>query len=282
MKIRTDFVTNSSSSSFTVISIDTHDGRHFSIDLGETTWQDYNMCHNLDGKIKYEYCDLEGEEKKRTLTTVQQLLAVIYFNNAYDSAPFEVINPVFGFLVGKTSPRKLLEALQEIEGYEDLQEIDPDDFEDRTELRETVLESLVSCLEENDIYVDLEDEEQLESFKELVNNIDKLKDIANVTVNTCDTNWGEFTNMYSERLDYYVNDENHPFTPVSKDEPNFENAVQHWIHVMETEVLMGDTALNESELDNGVRTALETGNIWEMIPSTVQSEKEIVYLISEQ
>lgn len=231
MKIRTDFVTNSSSSSFTMVSINTCDGRRFDLDMGEMMWDDYSMCHFKDGKLKYSYCDTEGEEKERTLKTVQQLLAVIYFNNISEPSPYEVIYPVFMFLIGKISPRKLLEALEDVEGFEDLQDIDPDDFDDRAELREALLESLASCLEDIDVYVDMEDAQLLRSFKEAALSVGNLNDIANVTVHTSETNWGEFTNSYRERLRVYVMDENHPFVPVSTDAPEYDEMVTQWINV---------------------------------------------------
>ena len=281
MKIRTDFVTNSSSSSYTVISVNTCDGRKYEIDMGEMLWSEDGMCHIEDGKLKYTYWDIYGEEKERTIKTVQQLMAIIYFNNTYEPAPYEIINPVFAFLIGKSSPLKLLEVLEDVEGFEDLQDIDPDDFDDRTELREAVLESLVACLEEVDIYVDMEDEQQIVSFEDIVRNIDDLKDIANVTVHTSETNWGEFTNPYRERLNVYVTEENHPFASVPIDSPDYAEAFTRWMNVMESEVLMGDSALAGYDLQDCVRAALASGNVWDLVPDTIQSHKDIQYLIAE-
>lgn len=282
MKIRADFVTNSSSSSFTVVSVNTCDGRSFPIDMGEMMWSDDSMCHFKDGKLMYTYWDINGDRKDRAIKTLQQLLAIIYFNYSDTTVPYEIINPVFGFLIGKSSPRKLLEALEDVDGFEELQDIDPDDFDDRTELRETVMETLVSCLEEAEIYVDIEDEQLLLAFKNVMHNISNLNDIANVTVHIKDSNWGECTNMYIEQLERYVNKGKHPFVPVPVDSPEYPEVVTRWTNVMDTEVLMGDTPQDGCDLVDCVRTALASGNVWDMMPNVIQSNQEIVYSISEE
>lgn len=50
---------------------------------------------------------------------------------------------------------------------------------------------------------------------------------------------------------------------------------------MESEVLMGDTALAGYVLQDCVRKALASGNVWDLIPDTIQSNKDILYQIAD-
>lgn len=195
MNNRTDFVTNSSSSCFVKVTIRTKSGATYFYDAEDTCLSDNIPCIK-SGRL-YVYDDYE--EKHVEITSVLQLAASILFVDV-EAMPLKLATAIFSFMNGTLSARKLRNQAKKYEGFENLADIDPADYDDDDEFADEILEICSEALGFYMTGVDIYDTTCLGKLDNLVKEVTSLEDIANVTYEQNDYYCGEAMNGFAQQI----------------------------------------------------------------------------------
>ena len=270
MKIRTDFVTNSSSSSFVTVSLVTRSGKEYELELGEETYvEESALPEAVENTLVYR-----DDEKKYTVSTVLELLSCIYFSQfeSCETVPFDVSCAIFAFLLGKLSSKKLIARLKKCDLFEELEDFDPDDFDDEIEAREALLETLSEVLNEVYSYIDLEDESSFKTYRCIIDSVSSLSELKKVEICQSESNWDEFMDNYYDTLSNVLSCKE--FSAVATNDPDYDSQFKTWLDILKNRIFRNCESLDES-FESLVKKALASGEPFDMMPSSVLDKSNV-------
>lgn len=232
MKFRTDFVTNSSSTSYFFSEIQYRDE---SSDILFETEDIYSDSFHLDQTENgVEFCGYK-------IKTYIDLLACIFFRDAgdylnADSVP--IIIALFSFLAGKITFKKMSQKIKRIisthedeldddlvSELEDMLELDEEDY-DEEELIDEIKEKVDEIFSGE--FFELDEQETL---LELAKEDHDLSDIDYLTLQETNYDRGEFLNKYIDNIRGYTEKYN-PFPKIKKDDLLYEKEANKWRYLI--------------------------------------------------
>jgi len=279
VKIRADFVTNSSSSSYTTISIYTTDGREYSFDVYETGEEATLPKKRKNGSIWHN-----GEEVKSVFDLAIGLYAEISGDDDWAEGASAV---AFLLREGTLKPKEILERLSSEErtsladwweGETD-EPFTIDDLEDCDD--ETLDEILNQYAEESEMADEDDDNDAYSSVSEVVTKIKSLSDIDRIEQHYAEWLGNDSRDSLYEKLENMLKNEH--FSAVSQSEPEYQDVLKRWVNILKNKILL-DSSYEGYELQSGseeelVAAALASGNPEDMIPESIMYMKnEVAYL----
>ena len=274
MKFRTDFVTNSSSSSFLscFLSLKNNSSQYIFSDVED--WELYGIPFSPyeDGVSCWGY----------KIKTLDELLACLYFYGLRDDSlnldrgTVPIIVSAFSFLASKISFSEMVTEIRktiygenkdydewlreswnedcriswrESDEVQELLSLDPEDY-DKEDLIDIVKTSFRNFFEHDYLFTDVDENVLFDlSHKNI-----SLSDVEELSFSESGTTWGEFL---AGKDDDFREKYRSFFPKISKTDPLFEKVKNKWLKLIEEFYKTQVDLIGELEIDN----ALETGDI---------------------
>ena len=272
MKYRTDFVTNSSSSSFLSVTLNFTDSNVEEIIVEEdpgwhvdnSGWKGH-FSNSEDGGLTFLEYPIE---------TITELFACLYFYKSADEylevSTVPIFVSLFQFITEEIGFDTMMERIQtyiqdnedsldwdSIDGLSDLPDISPEEYDDTDQLIEAVKE-LFYCGEDEIIW----------KFYSISKNYTKISEIDSLVFFEERKNWHEGLWGFDDYCPLHVVD----FPQRDKNDPLFEKEIKKWTDVINDIIkdyvssnsIPGKTEIESfcetDDIKNALSSALESGN----------------------
>lgn len=280
MKIRTDFVTNSSSSSYVCMSIKTTDDKNSYILEGEDIYYTGGQILSVKkGKLYYR----TDNGKNKQVETVAELMGVLaspLFDGEMCNDEFVLL---FRYLLKEIDDEEFVSKVYANEYFEYIKEdyeTEEEFLDDIDNIIETLLDDCYidsslfneddedcdeECEDDDDFY---DDDNPLKGFVKFAKEW-SLDDIKSIEIDVTDFERDEGMNQYIEALAYIMDEKGLELVEMSEDDPKFEEEVEKWTQIMEKEVFRGkEVDFFDGGIEDYVRNALISGDTFDLLPSS--------------
>ena len=261
MKIRSDFVTNSSSSSMVTIQVSMKNGHKLSLFEEEAMCSGISIPRVSKGKLIYS----ASNRSTWPVDTVEKLAMLLFFFDTESCLDPDITMPIFYYCLGKLSAKELCEELCKKEEFKELKSLISENYENDVNLSKKINPFLDEILSEKYQIFHIS-KRDVTRFLELISLATTQEDIDFIKVVQTDSNWDEFLESYIESiLDYFEEKE---LPQLSPSDHGYKKAVKKLSEDLKDALGSNVEPLVET-YEELSQKAIQSGDVYDLVPSSV-------------